>query len=314
MLNAELQLIDDDILIFGYVRQEIENKLSMTIPNVIKVISYQFWKEMWDNTTCSSNIEISQDGIVKHKQKGKGIVYGQKIIERQETTIWKLKILNWTTKTISDYIKIGIVNYENKTKQWYPGAEMLCRDWKIEDKIEYDSDPENELGDGRNHIHKGMVFAVNKNKSQSGKMMLKLEDTGLYCHCSLGAIKVKLPPFIIGIEIGHVSREKHIYFDAHDIPIWTCSRCTYRNIEKEAYCSMCILSYNKSIPDKSIYKIRSTDNSFAFNDKFDIIGDTITMILNTKECTLQFEINGIDVGMINIMYGAKYTLAVEFNE
>eukprot|EP00486_Rosalina_sp_Unknown_P013850 CAMPEP_0201595522 /NCGR_PEP_ID=MMETSP0190_2-20130828/192500_1 /ASSEMBLY_ACC=CAM_ASM_000263 /TAXON_ID=37353 /ORGANISM="Rosalina sp." /LENGTH=568 /DNA_ID=CAMNT_0048055543 /DNA_START=24 /DNA_END=1730 /DNA_ORIENTATION=- len=82
---------------------------------------------------------------------------------------------------------------ENVEPIWFDGTEILSRKWKKKDEIEYDSDPDNKQRDGKNHQHQGIVFAVNANKGQFGKIMLKDENGG-YCNYGLEAIKIKLPP------------------------------------------------------------------------------------------------------------------------
>ena len=57
------------------------------------------------------------------------------------------------------------------------------------------------------------------------------------------------------------------------IPIWDCSRCTYKNIERNAYCEMCDSPYNYQDYNQQ------NDNSytkFNFNTDDGIITDNYT--------------------------------------
>lgn len=76
-MSLTLQLVDDDVLVYGYVRQEIENKFSLILPKEIKSICYQFFKDLWNQKlNTSSNIEIMRDGTINLKQGNKVTVYG----------------------------------------------------------------------------------------------------------------------------------------------------------------------------------------------------------------------------------------------
>ena len=280
-----MQLIEDDILVFGYVRLEIENKLNLEIPNEIKSLSYQFFKDKWDQTICSSSaIEIKQDAIIQYnefKANGVGFVYGHKVVEPGEIAIWKLKLLKAGACFLNHRIKIGIIeclNDEIPKSEWDRGTEILLRKWNKGDLINYDSDPDNNAS-GISHKHQGRILGVNDYRSDgiSYKIIMKAEDK--YVAYLLPEISIKFDPFINGIIIKHIRR----------------------------------------IGGNNHFEWKWTDDMVSnggYRDLGNIIGDVITMTLDLNQHTLNFATNGSNIGFIRMNtsnHTKKYRLAVSFN-
>ena len=59
-------------------------------------------------------------------------------------------------------------------------------DWRKNEGIEYDSDPDDKQRDGKVHKHKGSIVMMNKSK---GKVMLKDENGG---YCSFGLLDISI--------------------------------------------------------------------------------------------------------------------------
>ena len=208
-MTTELQLIEDDVLVFGYVRQEID-KLNLEVPNDIKSLSYQFFGGGWNETTCpSSDIEIKQDGIIQYNEAKRIVcICGHRLVGTGEIAIWKLRLLKSRSYPSNHRIKIGIIesiNDEIPESKWLRGTNILATKPKKGDWINFKSNRD----DGK---VAGKLLDVNVKENT----IYIEEENGEFEFYRLSTIFIKFDPSIIGIITQRRSWKKYFRWESTD--------------------------------------------------------------------------------------------------
>ena len=110
---------------------------------------------------------------------------------------------------IPDLIAYICLSYYGKQYIFMNGINLLSRDWKKYDDIEYDSDANGQHEAGK-HIHKGKVLTVKEGTAGAIKIIIKCDD-GAYVTFELTEVKLKLVDNgtpIITYEEAHTPREE----------------------------------------------------------------------------------------------------------
>ena len=91
---------------------------------------------------------------------------------------------------IPDLIAYICLSYYRNQYVFMNGVNILSRDWKKCDEIEYDSDGEGKHKPGA-HIHKGKIITVKNRGVGLDKIIIKCDD-GAYVAFRLNEVKLKL--------------------------------------------------------------------------------------------------------------------------
>ena len=117
--SKEIQLINNQLLIYGYIKQYILIKL---IPTDI-IGHIQLWfgsrKDKWDKINTSTNIiyDNNDDSMIKRIVKWDGYHYnafGYNLIGKGQIKKWKLKIIK-TKPRFTSCIQLGIIEFKRIT-------------------------------------------------------------------------------------------------------------------------------------------------------------------------------------------------------